>query len=47
MNNVIYVEEGKENIIGTVTGAPLVDTEIDGTVIVGYMKPVDEEGLTT
>lgn len=35
INNVISVEEGNENKIGTTTGAPLVETEIEGTVIVG------------
>ena len=47
IKRVISVDEGKENKIGTVTGAPLVETEIEGIVIVGYTKPGDEDGLTT
>ena len=35
INKVISVDEGREKRIGTTTGAPLVDIEIEGTVIVG------------
>lgn len=47
MNNVIYVDEGNENKIGTMTDAPLVDIEMDGTVIVGETNVADDEGLIT
>lgn len=47
MNRVISVDEGKENRIGTTTGAPLVETEIEGTVMVGRTKSELADGLIT
>lgn len=47
INRVISVEEGREKIIGIYTLDPLVDTEIEGTVIVGGIKFTDDEGLMT
>jgi len=41
------VDDGKENKIGTTTGAPLVEIEIEGTVIVGEIKLEVELGLIT
>ena len=41
------MDDGKENKIGTTTGAPLVEIEIEGTVIVGEIKLEVELGLIT
>ena len=35
INKVIYVDEGNENTIGILTGYPIVESTIDGTLIVG------------
>lgn len=46
INRVIWVDEGNENYIGTTTGYPIVETDIDGIFMVGLMKVEDDE-LTT
>ena len=46
IDKVIWVDEGKENKIGIVTGYPTVDTDIEGIVIVGRTK-FELEGEST
>lgn len=47
INKLISVDDGKENKIGIVTGNPVVEIDIDGTVIVGETKVLEEEELIT
>lgn len=41
------MDDGKENKIGTTAGSPLVEIEIEGTVIVGEIKVEEALGLIT